>query len=272
MLLRVGVIMVAVALALAAGVTAMVALRAEEPAPANAPTEPLAVETKAQENKPDLGQKLEIDDEPDEKPEIDGGPREKPNKETPKTRSRPAEKPPEKLPSEQREAKTLPVSVEGWPRPSRQQVAAANRPRYYQPQQGSQLSLTVQKIGLHDAPVINSYSLEALDRGVMHLPQTPMPWDERRQKNVYLAGHRLGWPGTGSHMVFYNLDKLKKGDSVVLEDGSRNAYEYEVSEVFVAEPGAEWVVDPVRGRDMVTLQTCTYPDLKNRLIIRADRA
>jgi hypothetical protein len=31
------------------------------------------------------------------------------------------------------------------------------------------------------------------------------------------------------------------------------------------------VVDPVRGRDMVTLQTCTFPDLRNRLMIRADR-
>ena len=266
MLLRVGVIMVVVALVLAAGATAMVILRAEEPAPANTPTEPLAVETKAQENKPDLGKKLEIDDEPDEKPEIDHKPREKP-----KTDSRPAEKAPKKLPSEQREAKTLPVSVEDWPRPSRQQVAAANRPRHYQPQQGSQLSLTVQKLGLYDAPVINSYSLEALDRGVMHLPQTPMPWDERRQKNVYLAGHRLGWPGTGSHMVFFNLDKLKKGDSVVLEDDSGNAYGYKVSEVFVVDPNDDWAVDPVRNRDMVTLQTCTYPDLKNRLIVRADR-
>ena len=48
-------------------------------------------------------------------------------------------------------------------------------------------------------------------------------------------------------------------------------YEYRVSEVFVVEPGADWVVDPVRGRDMVTLQTCTFPDLLNRLIVRADR-
>ncbi len=127
-------------------------------------------------------------------------------------------------------------------------------------------------MGIYDAPVIDSFDWAALDRGVVHLPQTPMPWDdEREQKNVYLAGHRLGWPGTGSHMIFFNLDKLKKGDSVVLEDGSGTPYEYEVSEVFVAEPDAEWVVDPVRDRDMVTLQTCTYPSFENRLIVRADR-
>ena len=48
-------------------------------------------------------------------------------------------------------------------------------------------------------------------------------------------------------------------------------YEYKVSEVFVAKPDADWVAQPVRGRDMVTLQTCTFPDLQNRLIVRADK-
>jgi sortase A len=121
-------------------------------------------------------------------------------------------------------------------------------------------------------PVINANSQEALDNGVIHFPQTPMPWEERDQKKVYLAGHRLGFPNTGSRLVFYNLDKLKDGDSIVLEDSLGYAYEYRVSEVFVVEPDADWVVDPVRGRDMVTLQTCTFPDLLNRLIVRADRA
>jgi sortase A len=49
-------------------------------------------------------------------------------------------------------------------------------------------------------------------------------------------------------------------------------YEYRVSEVFVVGPNADWAMQPVRGRDMVTLQTCTFPDLVNRLIFRADRA
>lgn len=115
-------------------------------------------------------------------------------------------------------------------------MAAANRTRYYS--QDAKLTLTVEKMGIYDAPVINSLSREALDRGVIHLPQTPMPWDEKQQKNVYLAGHWLGWPGTGSYMIFFNLNKLKKSDSVVLKDGSGTPYQYRVSEVFVVEPGA----------------------------------
>ncbi len=44
-----------------------------------------------------------------------------------------------------------------------------------------------------------------------------------------------------------------------------------MSEVFVVDPNDDWAVNPVRGRDMVTLQTCTYPSLENRIIVRADR-
>ena len=184
----------------------------------------------------------------------------------------PLEETPSEEPSAEREVAELPVVPEDWPRPSGEEVSEARGPRYYAPDGSADLALTVEAIGLYDVPVISSSAEEALDRGVIHVPQTPMPWEERAQKNVYLAGHRLGYPGTGSRLVFYDLDRLARGDAVILEDRSGNAYEYRVSEVFVVEPNADWAVDPVRGRDMVTLQTCTMPDFENRLIVRADRA
>ncbi len=58
---------------------------------------------------------------------------------------------------------------------------------------------------------------------------------------------------------------------MLLEDLSGETYEYSVTETFAVEPDADWVIDPVRGRDMLTLQTCTYPDPKNRVIVRAER-
>ena len=202
----------------------------------------------------DPGEKLEIDDEPaDESAEPEKTPRPRQEHEA------------------QKKSTTLPVAPQGWPAPSTQEVAAAREPRYYPQRQDGVMTLTVDSIGLYDVPVINANTQEALDGGVIHFPQSPMPWDERDQKNVYLAGHRLGWEGTGSRLVFYNLDKLKAGDTVVLQDSLGEPYEYRVSEVFVVEPDADWAVDPVRGRDMVTLQTCTFPDLLNRLIVRADR-
>ncbi len=231
-LLKVGVILIVVAVTLTAGVAvAVVSFRGAE----TAGTTPVSSSDPeaAEEDRFDTGEKLDLEDE--------------------------------------RQAKTLPVTTENWPQPSQEQIQAASGPRYYQPTGDAELTLTVEAIGLYGVPVINSESKEALDRGVIHLPQTPMPWEEREQKNVYLAGHRLGWPGTGSHLVFFNLDKLRKGDSVVLSDLSGNTYEYRVSEMFTVYPMAEWAIDPVRGRDTVTLQTCTYPDLQNRIIVRADR-
>jgi sortase A len=73
-------------------------------------------------------------------------------------------------------------------------------------------------------------------------------------------------------MIFYNLDKLNRGDEVVLKDRAGNPYRYRVSKVFITDPQAVWVMGQVRGRDMVTLQTCTpYPTFQKRLIVRADR-
>ncbi len=73
-------------------------------------------------------------------------------------------------------------------------------------------------------------------------------------------------------MIFYNLDKLGTGDRIVLKDRTGRVYEYEVSETFLADPTDSWVMGQVRGRDMVTLQTCTpIPTFEKRLIVRADR-
>ena len=233
MLLKVGVIMISVAVALALGVAVVVGLRADENSAPTA-TDPLAAQTAKQENsKIDPGKKLKLGHEKTED--------------------------------------ALPVQADNWPKPSGQEVAAANGSRSFSPQQDADLTLTVPSIGLYDVPVINSKSEEALNRGVIHLPETPMPWEDKEQKNVYIAGHRLGYEGTGSRLVFFNLNRLSKGDSIVLKDSSGTAYNYRVSEMFVADPNASWAKDPVRGRDMVTLQTCTYPNFENRLIIRADR-
>ena len=82
----------------------------------------------------------------------------------------------------------------------------------------------------------------------------------------------MGYRGTWSRMIFYNLHKLKRGDKVLLKDRTGRSYEYQVSETFLADPADLWVMGQVRGRDMVTLQTCTpIPTFQKRLIVRADR-
>ena len=134
------------------------------------------------------------------------------------------------------------------------------------------MSLTINDMGLRNVPVINSDSTRALDQGVIHLPDTSLPWSDTPERNVYLAGHRLGWPGTGSHLVFYQLDELTKGDRVTLRDREGRSYHYRVLESFIVGPFDNWVTGRVRGRDLLTLQTCTpIPTFHKRLIVRAER-
>jgi sortase A len=160
----------------------------------------------------------------------------------------------------------------GWQKPTQGELERANRARHYELLPGAIMGLTIEAIGIYDAPVFDSDGRWALANGVAHNPQTSLPWSQSAQRNVYLAGHRMGYRGTWSRMIFYNLDKLKEGDKVVLKDRTGHTYEYRVSGTFLADPADLWVMGQVRGRDMVTLQTCTpYPTFQKRLIVRADR-
>jgi sortase A len=160
----------------------------------------------------------------------------------------------------------------GWPKPTQGELRNANAARHYELLPGAIMGLTIEAIGIYDAPVFDSDGRWALANGVAHNPQTSLPWSPTPQRNVYLAGHRMGFRGTWSRMIFYNLDELDAGDEVLLKNRAGTSYRYRVSEVFVVDPTDSWVMGQVRGRDMVTLQTCTpYPTFEKRLIIRADR-
>ena len=164
-----------------------------------------------------------------------------------------------------------PATEEGWPLPGEGEAEAAEEPRTYAPAPNAAMTLTVPALGVYDAPVFDSDAPQALDQGVAHVPETSMPWDEGAQRNVYLAAHRLGYEGTGSRLLFYRLDRLGRGDEVVLEGGGQT-YRYRVTETLVVDPTDSWVMGQVRGRDMVSLQTCTpIPTFEKRLVVRADR-
>ena len=189
-----------------------------------------------------------------------------------------SEAPPEPQPQPQQhqtqpQEQPLPAAeVRDWPEPTQGELERANQERHYELLPGAIMGLTIEALGIYDAPVFNSDGRWALANGVAHNPQTSLPWSPSAQRNVYLAGHLMGYRGTWSRMIFYNLDKLKRGDEVVLRDRAGRSYRYRVSEVFITDPRDLWVMGQVRGRDMVTLQTCTpYPTFEKRLIVRADR-
>jgi len=137
--------------------------------------------------------------------------------------------------------------------------------------------LTVPKLGLYDIPVLEGTSEAVLSQGVGHLPGTGFPWMDGA--NTYIAGHRLGYPGTVSDHVFYNLPSLAVGDQIFLEDSLGQEYTYQVSEILEVAPADLSVTSPT-GADVVSLQTCIEnygdywtegPNWFARYIVRANR-
>ncbi|MDP9424472.1 MAG: sortase [Actinomycetota bacterium] len=116
------------------------------------------------------------------------------------------------------------------------------------------MSLSVPALGISGTPVIDENSEAALTAGTMHLPGTGFPWLEG--SNTYIAGHRVGYPGTPSDRIFYDLPSISMGDEVTLTDANGETYSYAVSEIFAVTPFDTWVTGPT-GEDTVTLQVCT---------------
>ncbi len=130
------------------------------------------------------------------------------------------------------------------------------------------LYLTVPEIGIEHLKVYNSSSEERLDESAIHLPETGFPWQEGA--DTYIAGHRMGFFGTDSFLVFFRLNELAPGDEVVLENTAGGRYVYRVTETLVVGPEDTQLLEAVAGRSIVSLQTCTLPDYSDRLIVRGE--
>jgi sortase A len=134
------------------------------------------------------------------------------------------------------------------------------------------LKLTVPKMAQiqeDSVPTVSGTNMQALgDHAAIHLAGTGFPWDE--DANVYMAGHRLGYPRTNSFLAFFDLNKLEQGDEIYVTDAEGTRYTYEVVKQFTVSPTDLSVTDPVPGKNLLTLQTCTLPDYSHRLIVQAE--
>lgn len=152
-------------------------------------------------------------------------------------------------------------------------VAKVRGPRVDAPKEKT-LKLTVPKLErVEGVPVYDAAKSEyedAMHDGTAHVKGTGFPW--QKGANVYIAGHRVGFPGTKSNLVFWDLDKLKKGDEILLTDADGKRYTYKVFDKFVVDPDAVRVLRPVPGKNVVSLQTCTLPDYSKRLVVQGELA
>ena len=139
--------------------------------------------------------------------------------------------------------------------------------------------LTVPTLGIEDVPVINDDSEYALEAGTQHVTSSGFPWE--KGANTYIAGHRVGYPGTASDHVFYNLPMLGAGDEITLTDSNGEVYNYAVTNIVEVSPTDTWVAGPpASGNDTVSLQTCIEdfgdywtegPNWLARYVVQAER-
>lgn len=128
-------------------------------------------------------------------------------------------------------------------------------------------------MGYIDIPKINVYipiyqgsSEEVLQKGVGHLDNTSLPIGGESTHTV-LTGHR----GLPSATLFTDLDQLTRGDVFYLHV-LNEVLAYKINQIKVVEPYDTQDLTIVRGKDYVTLVTCTpYGINTQRLLIRGER-
>jgi sortase A len=155
--------------------------------------------------------------------------------------------------------------------------ASGSAPASASPPADTMMALSVPAMGISDIPVVEGTSEASLSQGAGHLPGSGYPWVPG--SNTYIAGHRIGYPGTPSDHVFWNLPNLVQGDQILLTDSNGTTYTYAVSEIFEVSPTDLSVTAPTGG-DVVSLQTCIEdygdywtpgPNWFVRYIVRAER-
>jgi sortase A len=109
--------------------------------------------------------------------------------------------------------------------------------------------IQIPKIGV-DMDIVEGSDDSALDQGAWIRPNASEP---NLGSNTVITAHRFSYLDGGNS--FYNLDKVKKGDEVLLF-WKGDKYRYVVEDSFIVEPSEIEVEDPTDS-PILTLYTCT---------------
>jgi sortase A len=124
--------------------------------------------------------------------------------------------------------------------------------------------IKIPKIGVN-VIVVEGVTLERLAYGPGHYPSTKL-WDEKGTTAV--AGHRTGWGAP-----FFNLDRLTRGDQVIVETTTAT-YTYRVTDKIVVSPIHSEVLNgnpKSKADQQMVLTTCTPKfTARDRLIVFTD--
>ena len=125
--------------------------------------------------------------------------------------------------------------------------------------------ITISKIGV-ELPIYHGTSDGVLQIAAGHLEGTSLPVGGESTHAV-ISAHR----GLPSAKLFSDLDKLEVGDTFTITVLDR-VLTYEVDQISIVLPTETDLLQPVEGKDYVTLMTCTpYGINTHRLLVRGKR-
>ena len=125
--------------------------------------------------------------------------------------------------------------------------------------------ITISKIGV-ELPVYHGTSDGVLQVAAGHLEGSSLPVGGAGTHAV-ISAHR----GLPSAKLFTNLDELEVGDTFTITVLDR-VLTYEVDQISIVLPTETDLLQPVEGKDYVTLMTCTpYGINTHRLLVRGRR-
>ena len=125
--------------------------------------------------------------------------------------------------------------------------------------------ITIPKIGV-ELPVYHGTSDGVLQVAAGHLEGSSLPVGGAGTHAV-ISAHR----GLPSAKLFTNLDELEVGDTFTITVLAR-VLTYEVDQISIVLPTETDLLQPVEGKDYVTLMTCTpYGINTHRLLVRGKR-
>ncbi len=114
-----------------------------------------------------------------------------------------------------------------------------------------------------ELPVYHGTSDAVLAKGTGHIATTHLPTNNRTIHSV-IAGHT----GLVGHIFFDNLTQMKKGDTFQIRVLTHRLT-YRVDSITVIWPTQVQALQPVQGKNYVTLLTCTpYGVNDHRLLVR----
>lgn len=104
-------------------------------------------------------------------------------------------------------------------------------------------------------------------KGVATIEGTALPIGEKNTRAV-IAGHR----GYYRDLMFLNVEELKENDEILI-DRAGKTLKYRVVGFEVVNPNEWEKLEPIEGKEMITLLTChpLKPPRRQRLLVNAER-